>query len=113
MSSPSQPRPTTHLTETETGQGTNTAIPSITLSVAATETIGLKESTTSSAGPHQKKELLAQVIKGTNNILTAAKELGVRRVVVMSSISAITPSSNWLADKVKNKDCWTDVEYCK
>ncbi|KAI8028488.1 hypothetical protein LOK49_LG02G00067 [Camellia lanceoleosa] len=54
MSSPSQPRPTTHLTETETGQGTNAAISSITLSVAATETIGLKESTTSSAGPHQK-----------------------------------------------------------
>ncbi|CAL5326279.1 unnamed protein product [Camellia sinensis] len=60
-----------------------------------------------------ERELLEPAIKGTLNVLTAAKELGVRRVVVTSSISAITPSPNWPADKVKNKDCWTDVEYCK
>ncbi|CAL5424634.1 unnamed protein product [Camellia sinensis] len=60
-----------------------------------------------------ERELLEPAIKGTLNVLTAAKELGVRRVVVTSSISAITPSPNWPADKVKNEDCWTDVEYCK
>ncbi|KAI8523525.1 hypothetical protein RHMOL_Rhmol13G0081000 [Rhododendron molle] len=60
-----------------------------------------------------ENELLAPAIKGTNNVLTAAKELGVRRVVVTSSISAITPSPYWPADKVKNEDCWTDVDYCK
>ncbi|KAF5932370.1 hypothetical protein HYC85_028541 [Camellia sinensis] len=60
-----------------------------------------------------ERELLEPAIKGTLNVLTAAKELGVRWVVVTSSISAITPSPNWPADKVKNKDCWTDVEYCK
>ncbi|CAK9171671.1 unnamed protein product [Ilex paraguariensis] len=60
-----------------------------------------------------ENELLAPAIKGTNNVLTAAKELGVRRVVVTSSISAITPSRYWPADVVKNEDCWTDVEYCK
>lgn len=36
-----------------------------------------------------------------------------KRVVVTSSISAITPSPNWPADVVKNEDCWTDVEYCQ
>lgn len=46
-------------------------------------------------------------------MLTAAKEAGVSRVVVTSSISAITPSPNWPADKVKVEDCWTDIEYCK
>lgn len=46
-------------------------------------------------------------------MLTAAKEAGVSRVVVTSSISAITPSPNWPADKVKAEDCWTDIEYCK
>lgn len=56
---------------------------------------------------------MAPAIKGTNNVLTAAKELGVQRVVVTSSISAITPSRNWPADVIKNEDCWTDVEYCK
>ncbi|CAL5426909.1 unnamed protein product [Camellia sinensis] len=60
-----------------------------------------------------ERELLEPAIKGTLNVLTAAKELGVRRVVVTSSISAITPSPNWPADKVKNEGCWTDVEYCK
>ncbi|CAA3013543.1 cinnamoyl- reductase 1 [Olea europaea subsp. europaea] len=60
-----------------------------------------------------ENELLAPAIKGTINVLTAAKELGVRRVVVTSSISAIVPSPNWPADVVKNEECWTDEEYCK
>ena len=60
-----------------------------------------------------KNELLDPAIKGTINVLTAAKENGVRRVVVTSSISSITPSPNWPADVIKNEDCWTDVEYCK
>ncbi|KAK6143940.1 hypothetical protein DH2020_024288 [Rehmannia glutinosa] len=47
-----------------------------------------------------QRELLDPAIKGTINVLTAAKELGVRRVVVTSSISAIIPSPNWPADKV-------------
>ncbi|KAK4486712.1 hypothetical protein RD792_006772 [Penstemon davidsonii] len=45
-------------------------------------------------------ELLDPAIKGTINVLTAAKEAGVRRVVVTSSISAIVPSPNWSADVV-------------
>lgn len=60
-----------------------------------------------------ENELLAPAIKGTINVLTAAKELGVRRVVVTSSISAIIPSPNWPADKVKDEECWADEEYCK
>lgn len=60
-----------------------------------------------------EKELLGPAIKGTNNVLTAAKELGVRRIVVTSSVSAIVPSPSWPADVPKGEDCWTDVEYCK
>ncbi|KAH7837659.1 hypothetical protein Vadar_016415 [Vaccinium darrowii] len=60
-----------------------------------------------------ENELLAPAIKGTTNVLTAAKELGVRRVVVTSSISAVTPSPYWPANKLKNEECWTDVDYCK
>jgi nucleoside-diphosphate-sugar epimerase len=60
-----------------------------------------------------ENELLAPAIEGTTNVLTAAKELGVRRVVVTSSISAITPSHYWPANKLKNEECWTDVDYCK
>ncbi|KAH6811061.1 Rossmann-fold superfamily protein [Perilla frutescens var. frutescens] len=60
-----------------------------------------------------QRDLLDPAVKGTINVLTAAKKLGVRRVVVTSSISAVFPSPNWPADKVKNEDCWTDEEYCK
>ncbi|XP_042479515.1 cinnamoyl-CoA reductase 1 isoform X1 [Macadamia integrifolia] len=59
-----------------------------------------------------QKELLEPAISGTINALKAAKECGVRRVVVTSSISAIVPSPNWPADVVKNEDCWTDLDYC-
>ncbi|EYU18819.1 hypothetical protein ABFS82_04G195500 [Erythranthe guttata] len=58
-------------------------------------------------------ELLDPAIKGTINVLTAAKESGVRRVVVTSSISAIVPSPNWPSDVVKNEDCWADEDYCR
>ncbi|KAK2643443.1 hypothetical protein Ddye_025206 [Dipteronia dyeriana] len=60
-----------------------------------------------------QKELLDPAVKGTINVLTAAKAAGVRRVVVTSSVAAIIPSPNWPADKVKAEECWTDVEYCK
>ena len=46
-------------------------------------------------------------------MLTAAKEAAVGRVVVTSSISAITPSPSWPGDVVKAEGCWTDIEYCK
>nr|DAD26322.1 TPA_asm: hypothetical protein HUJ06_027790 [Nelumbo nucifera] len=60
-----------------------------------------------------ERELLDPAIKGTINVLKAAKECGVRRVVVTSSISAIIPSRYWPADVIKGEDCWTDVDYCK
>ncbi|KAJ4980033.1 hypothetical protein NE237_010813 [Protea cynaroides] len=60
-----------------------------------------------------EKELLDPAIKGTINALKAAKDCGVKRVVVTSSISAIVPCPNWPSDVVKNEDCWTDLDYCK
>jgi len=60
-----------------------------------------------------QKDLLDPAVKGTVNVLTAAKEAGVRRVVVTSSITAIVPSPNWPGDVPKKEECWTDVEFCK
>ncbi|KAJ6831070.1 cinnamoyl-CoA reductase 1-like [Iris pallida] len=60
-----------------------------------------------------ERELLDPAVKGTLNVLRSAKECGVRRVVVTSSISAIVPSPSWPADVVKDEECWADVDYCK
>lgn len=60
-----------------------------------------------------EKQLLDPAIQGTTNVLNAAKECGVTRVVITSSISAITPSPNWPAHLVKREDCWADSDYCK
>ncbi|XP_057782581.1 cinnamoyl-CoA reductase CAD2-like isoform X1 [Salvia miltiorrhiza] len=56
-------------------------------------------------------ELLDPAIKGTINVLKAAKNHNVRRVVVTSSISAMIPSSNSLADA--GEGCWIDEDYCR
>ncbi|CAM8922018.1 unnamed protein product [Rhodiola kirilowii] len=60
-----------------------------------------------------KREMLDPAIKGTKNVLKAAKELEVGRVVVTSSVSAIIPSPSWPADVVRTEECWADEEYCK
>ncbi|PWA60784.1 NAD(P)-binding Rossmann-fold superfamily protein [Artemisia annua] len=60
-----------------------------------------------------EKDLLSPALKGTINVLTAAKKLGVKRVVITSSASAIAPSPTWPSNIPKSEDCWTDVEYCK
>ncbi|KAK4440728.1 Cinnamoyl-CoA reductase 1 [Sesamum alatum] len=60
-----------------------------------------------------QRELLDPAVKGTINVLTAAKEVGVRRVVVTSSISAMALSPNNLPDLEKDENCWADEEYCR
>ncbi|CAI9102668.1 OLC1v1000970C1 [Oldenlandia corymbosa var. corymbosa] len=58
-------------------------------------------------------EVVEPAIKGTINVLSAAKELGVLRVVVTSSTAAIYPNPSWPSDKVMNEECWTDEGYCR
>ncbi|KAG0475381.1 hypothetical protein HPP92_015067 [Vanilla planifolia] len=60
-----------------------------------------------------ERQLLDPAVKGTINVLRAARDSGVRRVVVTSSISAIIPNPAWPADVVKDESCWTDLEYCR
>lgn len=59
------------------------------------------------------KEILAPAIEGTKNVLRAAKELGVGRVVVTSSFSTIIPNYQWPAGVILNEDCWSDVDCCR
>ena len=60
-----------------------------------------------------QSELLEPAVKGTLNVLRAAKDCGARRVVLMSSQAAMLPNPNWPADMVIDEDCWADVELLK
>lgn len=60
-----------------------------------------------------QKELLDPAVKGTLNVLEAAKRFGVRRVILTSSISAMVPNPSWDDGKVLDESSWTDIDYCK
>lgn len=60
-----------------------------------------------------QSQLLDPAVKGTMHVLQAAQKAKVRRLVLTSSISAITPSPNWPSDVPKDENCWTDLDYCK
>lgn len=60
-----------------------------------------------------EKELVLPAVQGTLNVLEAAKNHKVRRVVLTSSISAIVPNPGWPKDKVFDETSWTDLDYCK
>ncbi|CAN6371675.1 unnamed protein product [Urochloa humidicola] len=57
-----------------------------------------------------EKELLEPAVKGTLNVLRAARDSGIGRVVLMSSKAAMTPNPDWPADKVIDEDSWADVD---
>ncbi|KAF8775442.1 hypothetical protein HU200_004865 [Digitaria exilis] len=60
-----------------------------------------------------EKEMLEPAVKGTLNVLRAAKDSGVGRVVLVSSQAAMLPNPSWPAGKVVDEDCWADVELLK
>lgn len=58
-------------------------------------------------------EVITPAVAGTLNVLKACCEAKVKRVVVVSSIVAVTMTPNWPKDKVKDESCWSDKEYCR
>ncbi|KAG0504043.1 hypothetical protein HPP92_004115 [Vanilla planifolia] len=63
-----------------------------------------------------ERDLLLPAVRGTLNVLEAARAAGSRRVVITSSISAVVPNPSWATDwpgRPVDEDCWTDLDYCK
>ncbi|KAL6603813.1 hypothetical protein ACP70R_044174 [Stipagrostis hirtigluma subsp. patula] len=58
-------------------------------------------------------ELLAPAVTGTMNVLKACSEAKVKRVVVVSSLSAVMANPDWPQAKAMDEDCWSDVEFCR
>ncbi|XP_068642028.1 cinnamoyl-CoA reductase 1-like [Aristolochia californica] len=59
------------------------------------------------------EEVLAAAVEGTKNVINIAAEVGVRRVVLTSSIGAIWMDPTRSPDIVVDESCWSDAEYCK
>ncbi|XP_068651750.1 cinnamoyl-CoA reductase 1-like [Aristolochia californica] len=59
------------------------------------------------------EQMVAPAVDGTKNVINAATEAGVRRVVFTSSIGAIYMDPNRSPDEVVDESCWSDLEFCK
>ncbi|TVU10040.1 hypothetical protein EJB05_43545, partial [Eragrostis curvula] len=60
------------------------------------------------------REMLGPAVNGTTNVLKAASAANVRRVVVVSSMVAVEINpKDWPKDKIKDENCWSDVEFCR
>ncbi|KAL6954355.1 NADPH-cytochrome p450 reductase, variant 2 [Sarracenia purpurea var. burkii] len=59
------------------------------------------------------EEMVEPAVNGTKNVINAAADTKVRRVVFTSSIGAVTMDPNRDPDAVVDESCWSDLEFCK
>lgn len=59
------------------------------------------------------EKMLEPAIRGTNYVLTAAADLGIKRVVFTSTIGTVYMNPNRDAEKPVDDNSWSDIEYCK
>lgn len=60
-----------------------------------------------------KEQMVEPAVIGTKNVIVAAAETKVRRVVFTSSIGAVYMDPNRGPDEVIDESCWSDLEFCK
>ncbi|XP_057454093.1 cinnamoyl-CoA reductase 2-like [Lotus japonicus] len=59
------------------------------------------------------EEMLEPAVNGARNVVMAAAETKVQRVVFTSSIGTVYMDPNRSRDEVVDESCWSDLEYCK
>lgn len=59
------------------------------------------------------EQMVEPAVNGTKNVIIAAAEAKVRRVVFTSSIGAVYMDPNRSPDVVVDESCWSDLEFCK
>ncbi|KAK9690496.1 hypothetical protein RND81_09G132000 [Saponaria officinalis] len=59
------------------------------------------------------EQMVEPAVNGTKNVIIAAAEAKVRRVVFTSSIGAVYMDPNRSPDKVVDETCWSDLDFCK
>lgn len=63
--------------------------------------------------PNPEVELIEPAVKGTLNVLKASAEAKVKRVITVSSGSAVVRNPNWPKDLVMDETCCSDEEHCR
>ncbi|XP_049395863.1 cinnamoyl-CoA reductase 1 isoform X2 [Solanum stenotomum] len=59
------------------------------------------------------EQMVEPAVIGTKNVITAAAEAKVGRVVFTSSIGTVYMDPNRAPDKVVDETCWSDLDFCK
>ncbi|KAJ8553611.1 hypothetical protein K7X08_024289 [Anisodus acutangulus] len=59
------------------------------------------------------EQMVEPAVIGTKNVITAAAEAKVQRVVFTSSIGTVYMDPNRTPDKVVDETCWSDLDFCK
>ncbi|CAM0912711.1 unnamed protein product [Alopecurus aequalis] len=60
------------------------------------------------------EQMVEPAVRGTEYVIKAAAEAGtLRRVVLTSSIGAVTMDPNRGPDAVVDESCWSDLDFCK
>jgi cinnamoyl-CoA reductase len=57
--------------------------------------------------------MIEPAVKGTRNVINAAADVGVQRVVFTSSIGAVYMNPKYNSSSLIDETCWSDLEYCK
>uniref|UniRef100_A0A0E0LZ13 NAD(P)-binding domain-containing protein n=1 Tax=Oryza punctata TaxID=4537 RepID=A0A0E0LZ13_ORYPU len=58
-------------------------------------------------------KLVSVAVEGTKNVINAAADMGVRRVVFTSSYGAVHMDPNRSPDTVMDESCWSNLDFCK
>ena len=56
---------------------------------------------------------MEETIIGTKNVILAAAEAKVRRIVFTSSIGTVYMNPNRSPDMIVDESCWSDLDFCK
>ncbi|CAM0901998.1 unnamed protein product [Alopecurus aequalis] len=59
------------------------------------------------------EKMIEPAVNGTRNVISAAADMGVQRVVMTSSIGAVYMGPGRSPDEEADETCWSDLEFCK
>lgn len=60
-----------------------------------------------------QEKMIEPAIRGTKYVITAAADMGIKRVVFTSTIGTVYMNPHRDPSKPVDDTCWSDLDYCK